>query len=211
MYFLCQMGNACDCFAKDFEHLARHQGKTWCISSSKSQQITPEYGKSSLAMRSILRCHSSMFFADLASNTAPSFGNKPWKMCEGLRKQMNRHMVAWCVLDGRPWVMGGDLDFKMLMAPMVPEYAATTPAASTLEKILEDMYIEVKARVIEVLRSHDVELTKSEYSGPFCSLQLDLTTNANQEYCTALVCLLSMGPSRPVRLNLATWLFPGTH
>lgn len=127
------------------------------------------------------------------------------------RHRVNRKQVIMCVLDGRPWAEISGLGHRVLMGEFSLEYALSTPSSGTLEKILSEIFFEVKNAVVETLRSLHLEYGSVGYVGGFCGLQLDLTTMANQEYCTASVAAILPGDTNVAHLGLATKVFPGTH
>lgn len=59
-----------------------------------------------------------------------------------------------------PWACLHDMGFKMLLAEFAPEYAGSTPSKSTLDKILSDIYSEVKEEVVQILTSVSEEYRK---------------------------------------------------
>lgn len=127
------------------------------------------------------------------------------------RDRLNRKLVLWCVLNGRPWTALDDVGFKLLLAEFSPGYAVTTPLKVTLDKILADLYSEVQVEVTGVLKSLHEGFRKIGHPGGFCSLQLDLTTVANQEFCTASASVLLPDSTEVEHISLATTVFPGTH
>lgn len=125
------------------------------------------------------------------------------------RHRVSRKQVLMCVLDGRPWAALSRLGHKTLLGEFSAEYAGWTPSFGSLDETLSEISLEVKGAVIEVLRSLHSEFKTGGYSGAFCSLQLDITTLASQEYCTASVSVPGPGSNVVVHLSLAARVFPG--
>lgn len=69
-------------------------------------------------------------------------------------------------------------------------FAASTPSFETLDKVLREMYGIAKKELIGILQSAHAENKSKGYKGPFCSLQLDLTSKSNLEYIAASVKLI---------------------
>lgn len=114
-------------------------------------------------------------------------------------------------MDGRPWTVIDDMGLKMLVGEFSPEYVSSTPSFSILDKTLSVLYDEVKADVIKTLKTLRDGFAGAGYTGGYCGLQLDLTTIANREFCTASVSVIRVGSIRPEHISLATRDFPGTH
>lgn len=76
------------------------------------------------------------------------------------------------------------------MSEFAPEYAASDTSHPTLDKILTSLYDEAKASLVAKLKGARDELKKMGYSGPFCSLQMDMTSISNDEFCTASVSVI---------------------
>lgn len=106
------------------------------------------------------------------------------------KQRLNRKRVIWCAVNGRPWAALKDIGLKLILAEFSPEAAASTPAFSTLNAVLNDMYRDLKTDVKGVLQTSSDFLKKHGYDGPYSSLQLDLTTVASVEYITASVGLI---------------------
>ena len=78
----------------------------------------------------------------------------------------------------------------MIIEEWEPMFAATTPSFETLDKVLREMFCTAKADVIKIIQSVRDDNNKKGYEGPFCSLQLDLTTKSNVEYIAASIQLI---------------------
>lgn len=89
--------------------------------------------------------------------------------------------------------------------------AARTPSFSTLDNTLSSIYSTVKTASMDTLRTLHHSYARAGYVGGFCNLQLDLTTVANQEYCTASASFLKPDSAAVEHLSLATKVFPGSH
>ena len=108
-------------------------------------------------------------------------------MSPKLKDRLDRLSVIWCVRHGRPFEALKDVGHKLILSEFVPEYAASNTSHSALDKILTTLYDEGKAALVAKLKSVRDEFQQAGYSGPFCSLQLDLTSISNDEFCTASV------------------------
>ena len=98
--------------------------------------------------------------------------------------------MIWCVQSGRPWRALRDPGHKLLLSEFVPEYAATDISHAALDKILLEMYQTAKTSLVAQLKEAYEELKKIGYHGPFCCLQLDLTSIGTDEFCTASVSVI---------------------
>lgn len=111
-------------------------------------------------------------------------------MSAQLKDRLDRLSVIWCVRDGRPLEALKDIGHKLILSEFVPDYAASITSHATLDKIFTSLYDEAKASLIAKLKSVRDELQKAGYPGPFCSLQLDMTSIGNDEFCTASVSVI---------------------
>lgn len=98
--------------------------------------------------------------------------------------------MIWCVQSGRPWRALRDPGLKLLLSEFVPEYAATDISHAAMDKILLEMYQTAKTSLVAQLKEAYEELKKIGYHGPFCCLQLDLTSIGTDEFCTASVSVI---------------------
>lgn len=99
----------------------------------------------------------------------------------------------------------------MLLAEFSAEYVATSPSHDTLDGILIQLFVDSKASIIGDLANLYRGYGQHGYRKGNCSLQLDLTTISNKEYCTASVSVIKAGEVEPEHLSLATKMFEGTH
>lgn len=99
----------------------------------------------------------------------------------------------------------------MLLDEFWPGYTVTTPSKATLDKILAGLYSEVQAEMTGVLKSLHDAYRKIGHSGGFCSLQLESTTVANQEFWTASASVLLPESTEVEHISLATTAFPESH
>ena len=76
------------------------------------------------------------------------------------------------------------------MSEFAPEYAASDISHGTLDKILSSLYDDAKAALVTKLKRARDALSKMGYSGPFCCLQLDMTSVSMDEFCTASVSVI---------------------
>ncbi|CAN0547022.1 unnamed protein product, partial [Laminaria digitata] len=132
-------------------------------------------------------------------------------MPDAQKERLHRKYVIWCVVNGRPWSAISDVGLKLIIAEWDPAFAAATPHPDTLKKILVSMYHAAKEVVVGIIKTAHSENKERGYDGPFCSLQMDLTTVANVEYATASINLVRWGDTTPTRLSLAVRAFHGTH
>ena len=118
--------------------------------------------------------------------TAP-FSAKAKETTPQLRARLDRKSMIWCVRNGRPWAALQDAGLKLILSEFVPDYAASSTSHGVLDKILSSMYDDAKASLVKTLEQVHTDLKERGYNGPFCSLQLDLTSVASNEFCTASV------------------------
>ena len=97
------------------------------------------------------------------------------------------------------------------MGALAPEYVNTTMAKETFNSALGTLYDRVIKNVLDYLRSFREECLAVGYSGAFLGAQLDLTTEAGEEYITLSVSYMMNGSSDVSRVALATRAFRGTH
>ena len=108
-----------------------------------------------------------------------------------LKDSLDRLSVIWCVRDGRPLEsLKDDVRHKLILSKFVPEYAASDTSHPTLDKVLASLYDEAKSSLVAKLKGVRDELQQIGYSGPFCSLQLEMTSINNDEFCTASVSVI---------------------
>ena len=107
-----------------------------------------------------------------------------------LKARLDRLSVIWCVRDGRPFEALKDVGHKLLLSEFAPEYAASDISHGTLDKILSSLYDDAKAALVTKLKRARDALSKMGYSGPFCCLQLDMTSVSMDEFCTASVSVI---------------------
>lgn len=107
-----------------------------------------------------------------------------------LKKRLDRLSVIWCVQAGRPWEALNDVGHKLMLAEFVPDYVGSTISHPTLDKILTSLFNDAKASLVAKLKGAREELKQRGYRGRFCSLQLDMTSIGNDEFCTASVSVI---------------------
>lgn len=125
--------------------------------------------------------------------------------------RIHRKYVVWCVVNGRPWKAIDDIGLKLIIAEWDPGFAATTPTFDTLDKVLREMYCTAKTELVEILQSARKDNKKKGYDGPFCSLQLDLTSKANVEYIAASVQLVRYVRVRVVVVSVFSCVKTAVH
>ena len=127
------------------------------------------------------------------------------------KKGYLRKIAMFCVLDGRPFSTIDCLGYRALIAHFSPVAAGSTPHPSTLNAVLDNMYEETKAKVIEALTSRYEAFRRVGYTGGFCSLQLDMTTVSNREFITFSTTLIDDQTGEQATYSLCTRVFRGTH
>lgn len=133
------------------------------------------------------------------------------KMQPAVRTQHNRRLMLWCVLDMRPFNVSMGLGFDLFVGGLAPLYAAEKMNRQTLVNMMTEEYFAVKGKVIDGLRT---QWESMGGSGPFCSLQMDMTTTNNVAFCTINVSYISKADSGKFELtkvNLVTRSFPHDH
>lgn len=103
-------------------------------------------------------------------------------MAEDQTERLHRKYVTWCIANGMPWEALDNIGFKLIVAECDPALAAATPSCETLDRVLREMHGAAKAKLVEILEGSRIDNKNKGYDGPFCSLQLDLTSRADVEY-----------------------------
>lgn len=81
------------------------------------------------------------------------------------RHSLNRKLVIWCILNGRPWAAISDIGIKFVGCELSAEYASTTPAHGTLSSILTEMLDTAKGIVNKAHRKKYLDLETIGYKG----------------------------------------------
>ena len=106
-------------------------------------------------------------------------------MPDAQKERLHREFVIWCVANGRPWKPVSDIGLKSLSSHCDPSLAAVTSHPDTLKKILVNLYLAAMEEVMCIFKTAHSENKERGYDGPFCSLQMGLTTAvAKVEYAT---------------------------
>lgn len=111
-------------------------------------------------------------------------------MAEDRRERLNRKYVIWCVVNGMPWKAVDNIGFKLIIAEWDPVLAATPPSFQTLDRVFLDMYDAAKAEMIKIIDGVRRDNKNYGYDGPFCSLQIDRTSEENVEYMALSIQLI---------------------
>lgn len=120
----------------------------------------------------------------------PGGRSKTTVLTPQLKARLDRLSVIWCARSGRSWEALNDVGYKLLLSEFVPDYVASTMSQPTRDKILTSLYNDAKASLVAELKTVRDDLKSQGYKGPFCSLQLDMTSIGNDEFCTASVSLI---------------------
>lgn len=127
------------------------------------------------------------------------------------RQAYIRKVVLFCVLDGRPFSTVKGLGYKMLVGYLAPAAVSSTPSPETLDAELDNIYMETRSSVIQELAARHKAFVEVGYAGAFCSLQLDLTTVANQEFATVSTTIIHHVTGEQETYSLCTRVFVGSH
>lgn len=132
-------------------------------------------------------------------------------MREKDRHDLNRRYVIMCAIDMRQEHMAQQRGFKLFLGKLSPEYATCPMNSTTFNNTLTDICGEVKNDVIEQLRKQRQSCMDHGYEGPFCGVQVDLTSAGRVKYCTASVSIIPPDFGGRRHLALGTRLFRGRH
>ena len=132
-------------------------------------------------------------------------------MLDSVRAQHNRRFMLWCIHDMRPFSVNMGLGFDLFVGGLSPLYAAQKMHHETLVNMMTAEYFKVKDIVKAALRD---QWTSLGSAGPFCSIQMDMTTTNNVSFCAMSVSFIAQcnsGKLELVKINLVTRAFPFEH
>lgn len=123
------------------------------------------------------------------------------------RTRLNRLYTVFNAIDLRQCSMNAGDGYKRFVGGMSSEYAAHPLHPTTFVTNLDEVYTETVATVTTDLKMLPDDCESIGCLGPFCSLQLDLTTMVNTEYCTAAVTFIPQEYTEIKRYTLAIQAF----
>lgn len=132
-------------------------------------------------------------------------------MTKKRRDEHDRRLVIMCAVGMRPFNMLRDDSWKHFIGGLSGDYASQTIHPTSINKIMKELCEEVNARIAAVLKVQHTSVTKLGWSGPFVSIQVDMTTTHDVEYCTVSLSLVPEDWRGMERLAVCTKSFPGKH
>ena len=108
--------------------------------------------------------------------------------------------------------MASGAGFRLFTAGLLPKYGESVIHRDTFNKILGTIYEEVDGGIQAQLKKQYDSTRELGWTGPFFSVQIDLTVTHNEEYATMSVSFVPPSNwNELVRLSVDTRAFPGTH
>jgi hypothetical protein len=98
-------------------------------------------------------------------------------------QEYTRRRVLWSAIDMRPCNVSSGDGYQLLIGHIAPAFAGPTLNSQAFNTALQQEYVTVKDAMISKLQQQHDELRGL----PFCSVQLDLTTELNRSFCTLSV------------------------
>lgn len=136
---------------------------------------------------------------------------KAGKISNSERRAGNRKYVIMCAIDMRPDYIAYQRGFKLFLGHFAPEYATNPMQGTTFNDILTDLRLEVKDEIVRQLKSQRESCLEHGHDGPFCGIQIALTTVGHVEYCTASCSIIPPNFGERLHLTLSARAFPGHH
>jgi hypothetical protein len=121
-------------------------------------------------------------------------------------EEYKRRLVLLSAVDLRPCSISSGHGFQALIGHVAPAFAGYELCNKTFDRILIEEYNAAKAQVVAALETQHNDLCGQ----PFCSLQLDLGSEANRSFFTLSVSLLDAAFNYQ-RLMLVNREFPLQH
>jgi len=101
--------------------------------------------------------------------------------------------------------------FRLFTAGLLPQYGESVIHRDTFNKILGSICEEVYDGIQAQLKQQYDSTRELGWTGPFVSVQMDLTTTHKIEYATMSVSFVPPTWNELVRLSVGTRAFPGRH
>lgn len=116
-----------------------------------------------------------------------------------------------CAVDSRPATSAHGTGFKLFAGGLLPRYCAFVIHPTTFNKILGKLNEEVEEDITSQLARQYKSGRALGWTGPFVSVQMDMTTTHNTAYATMSISFVPEDFSEWARLAVRTKSFPGQH